>query len=110
MFRRDIFTVIILTSFAAGSYAAEHTVDQQDKSFRVNGQQVEKISVQSGDTVHFKNQDPFFHNVFSLSDILTFDLGSYPAGKSKAVKFENKGVVEVECAIHPHMFLEVEVK
>ncbi|MDH5218253.1 MAG: methylamine utilization protein [Gammaproteobacteria bacterium] len=90
--------------------AAEHTVQQQNKTFVQNGAAIEKISVKVGDVINFKNEDPFFHNIFSLSPLKTFDLGSYPAGQSKSVTFDKAGMAEVECAIHPQMFLEVEVK
>jgi len=62
-----------------------------------------------GDSINFRNEDPYFHNVFSLSDAKTFDLGSYPQGQSKKVTFDKPGTVEVECAIHPNMKLVVEV-
>lgn len=90
--------------------AGEYEVGQKDKTFVQNGSPVESLSVNAGDTVKFRNYDPFFHNVFSLSDAKTFDLGSYPAGEYKAVQFEAPGVVDVECAIHPQMFLKIEVK
>lgn len=104
--------LLLLSSVFMGgaAIAAEHTVQQQNKTFVQNGAAIEKISVKVGDTVHFKNEDPFFHNIFSLSPLKTFDLGSYPAGESKSVVFDKAGMAEVECAIHPQMFMEVEVK
>ena len=84
--------------------AQEFTVGQQDKHFSVS-----TLTVKVGDQVRFLNNDPFFHNIFSLSDIKTFDLGSYPKGQSRAVTFTNPGTVEIECAIHPEMKLIVEV-
>ena len=80
-------------------------VSQKDKSFSVD-----QLSVKVGDTVKFTNDDPFFHNVFSLSPTLTFDLGSYPQGESRTVKFEEAGEVHVECAIHPSMRMVIEVQ
>lgn len=80
-------------------------VSQKDKSFSVD-----QLSVKVGDTVKFTNDDPFFHNVFSLSPTLTFDLGSYPQGESRTVKFEEAGEVHVECAIHPSMRMVIEVE
>lgn len=82
--------------------AEEYTVAQKNKAFTVK-----TLQVKVGDTVHFENDDPFFHNVFSLSDTATFDLGSYPKGESKSVTFEKPGKVEVECAIHPNMKMVV---
>ena len=90
--------------------ATEFTVDQHNKTFEKDGAKIEKISVKVGDTIHFRNMDPWFHNVFSLSDLKTFDLGSYPQGQQKPVIFDKAGVVDVECAIHPQMQLEVEVQ
>ncbi|WP_435277204.1 hypothetical protein ACMAZF_07910 [Psychrobium sp. nBUS_13] len=57
--------------------------------------------MKQGDVVSFPNFDTFFHNVYSLSDIKSFDLGSYKQGETKKRTFKEKGVVEVECAIHP---------
>lgn len=95
---------------AGAAYSAEYTVGQQDKTFVMNGAKAAKLQLKVGDQVHFKNQDPFFHNVFSLSDIKTFDLGSFPQNQFKTVVFDKPGAGEVECAIHPQMLLEVEVK
>jgi plastocyanin len=95
---------VILAYFASSVFAAEYTVGQKDKAFSVT-----YLKVKVGDTVHFQNEDPFFHNIFSLSDIQSFDLGSYPRGKSRSVTFNHEGKVEVECAIHPEMHMVVEV-
>ena len=56
-----------------------------------------------GSTVDFPNEDPFFHNVFSLYKGKRFDLGLYEAGSSRAVKFEKPGVSFIFCNIHPEM-------
>lgn len=94
----------------AGVQAEEHVIDQKNKAFVYQGGEVEAITLNTGDTIRFKNEDEFFHNIFSLSDLKTFDLGSFPKGESKSVTFDKPGVVEVECAIHPEMFMEVTVK
>jgi plastocyanin len=79
-------------------------IDQKDKQFSLK-----EIKIKTGDTVKFVNSDTYFHNVFSLSDAKTFDLGSYPQGQSRVVKFDTPGVVDVECAIHPGMKLKITV-
>ena len=56
-----------------------------------------------GSTVDFPNQDPFFHNVFSLYDGKRFDLGLYEAGTTRAIKFDRVGVSFIFCNIHPQM-------
>ncbi|MBC5784026.1 methylamine utilization protein [Ramlibacter sp. USB13] len=97
---------VLLLALAAGpALAAEHVVSQKGKTFSVK-----KLSVQAGDSVKFVNDDPFAHNVFSLSDIKSFDLGSYGQGLFKSVLMDKKGIVDVECAVHPDMKMTVEVK
>jgi plastocyanin len=103
MFLR-IFFGSLLFAVAMNATAAEFEVGQKDKQFSVSS-----LKIKAGDTVNFVNQDPFFHNVFSLSDAKTFDLGSYPQGQGRKMTFNNPGVVEVECAIHSQMKLVVEV-
>jgi len=103
-------TLIFMGLFSLNLNAAEIMITQENKSFKKDGQLVEKITIKKGDVIHFKNQDPFFHNLFSLSDLKTFDLGSYPKGISKSVTFDKAGIAEVECAIHPQMFMEVKVE
>jgi plastocyanin len=61
------------------------------------------LPVLRGSTVEFSNEDPVFHNVFSLSRSLSFDLGRYPKGRSKSVHFERPGTVQVFCHIHSDM-------
>jgi plastocyanin len=61
------------------------------------------LVVPAGSTVDFPNEDPFFHNVFSLYKGKRFDLGLYEAGSSRAVKFDKPGVSFIFCNIHPEM-------
>jgi plastocyanin len=105
--------VAILTALlgvTTAGRAADYTVEQKDKTFTYNGARAGALKIKAGDVVNFKNMDPYFHNVFSLSDAKLFDLGSYPQGQSKSVTFDKPGTVEVECAIHPQMKMTVEVK
>ncbi len=64
----------------------------------------EIVVVPVGSTVNFPNQDPVFHNVFSLSHAKSFDLGYYPQGRSRAVEFKQAGVVQVYCHLHSNMY------
>lgn len=61
------------------------------------------LIVSVGSVVHFPNEDPFFHNVFSLFDGKRFDLGLYEAGKTKDVSFSREGLSYIFCNIHPEM-------
>jgi hypothetical protein len=53
--------------------------------------------------VAFPNDDPIYHNVFSVSGGNRFDLGLYRSGTSKSKKFDETGLVRVYCNIHPQM-------
>jgi plastocyanin len=61
------------------------------------------IAITRGSTVDFPNDDPIFHNVFSLSSAATFDLRRYPRGQSRTQAFTKAGIVKVYCNIHSHM-------
>ena len=61
------------------------------------------LAVTVGSTVDFPNSDRIYHNVFSLSKPRRFDLGRYPRGQSRSVRFDRPGVVRVFCEIHSHM-------
>ena len=89
---------------SAQAMAREIEVLQKDRKFSTPA-----VTARVGDTLVFKNQDPFFHNIFSLSDVQSFDLGSFPQGEARKVELKKEGVVEVECAIHPEMKLQVKV-
>lgn len=67
------------------------------------------VVVPVGSTVQFPNEDPIFHNVFSLSKAHRFDLGFYPQGHSRSVKFDHAGVVQVYCHIHANMYAAIVV-
>ena len=74
------------------------SMDQRDQTFVPH-----VLAITVGTTVDFPNSDLTFHNVFSLSKTKAFDLGRYSRGKSKAVRFDRPGVVQVFCDIHSHM-------
>ena len=104
---RSLVAVIAAVAFSVSlpALADNHTVGQTKKAFTVP-----MVKAKVGDTVEFRNDDEFAHNVFSLSDVQNFDLGSYKKGEKRAVKLEKEGVIEVECAIHPEMKMKIEVK
>jgi len=78
--------------------ATRASIAQRDESFvpRV-------IAITRGSSVEFPNFDPYFHNVFSLSRALTFDLGRFRKGEKRERVFPRAGVVKVYCHIHSEM-------
>lgn len=73
-------------------------ISQQDKQFHPR---VGVVPV--GATVSFPNHDRIFHNVFSLSAAKPFDLGLYRNNRTKSVTFDQPGVIQIYCNIHPQM-------
>jgi plastocyanin len=61
------------------------------------------LPVMTGTTVDFPNADPIFHNAFSSYNGQIFDVGLYPPGSSRSVRFTRLGVLRVFCNIHPTM-------
>jgi plastocyanin len=94
--------VVYLEKAPGGAFelpeAGRAAMDQRDQAFVPH-----VLAITVGTTVDFPNNDLTFHNVFSLSKTKTFDLGRYSRGKSKTVRFERPGVVQVFCDIHSHM-------
>jgi hypothetical protein len=71
---------------------------QKDKRFSPH-----VIAVRVGTEIEFPNQDPYFHDVFSIYRGKPFDLGLYESGMSRKVKFSQPGVSYIFCNIHPEM-------
>jgi len=61
------------------------------------------LPVVTGTTIDFPNADPIFHNAFSSYNGQIFDVGLYPPGSSRSVRFQRPGIVRVFCNIHPAM-------
>jgi hypothetical protein len=80
------------------SSRGHHTLLQKNRTFLPHLQ-----VIPAGNVVEFPNEDPFFHNVFSLFEGKQFNLGLYEAGSSKSVTFSKPGVSYIFCNIHPEM-------
>jgi plastocyanin len=102
---KKLILIALLTSPLWALAAQEYTVSQKGKAFSTA-----TLNIKAGDKVAFKNEDSFAHNVFSLTDAMPFDLGTYPQGQAKSVTFAKAGQYEIECAIHPEMKLLINVK
>lgn len=68
------------------------------------------VAVGVGSTVEFPNEDPIFHNAFSVSGDNRFDLDLYKRPRTGAATFQHPGVVRVYCNIHPQMSAVVVVR
>jgi plastocyanin len=83
---------------SAATRPTSRTMEQISQSFVPH-----VLPILKGTTVEFPNGDPIYHNVFSLSKAASFDLGRYPRGNSRVMRFEKPGMVKVFCHIHPDM-------
>jgi plastocyanin len=95
----DLSDVVVYLEGARGRLPpAQATMTMKGKAFlpRV-------VVVPVGGTVHFPNQDPIFHNVFSVSGENRFDLALYKRPRSGSWTFKAPGVARVYCNIHPQM-------
>jgi plastocyanin len=97
---------ILLSLLVASSvFAANHVVDQRGKTFIPHS-----LKVDVGDTITFKNSDPFAHNAYTDDEDNEFDIGMQSPGHDVKVKIKAAGTFSVECAIHPNMLLEITAK
>ena len=62
------------------------------------------LVVPVGSRVSFRNDDPIFHNIFSLSKPNEFDTGLYKQGATYTETFRHLGAVQLLCNIHASMF------
>jgi plastocyanin len=77
---------------------ARATMLQTNKTFSPH-----VLPVTVGTTVNFPNTDPIFHSAFSSYNGQIFDVGLYPPGTSRSVRFTREGIVRVFCNIHSAM-------
>jgi plastocyanin len=96
--------VVFLEGHGISLPAARLEIAISDKTFSPH-----VLVVPAGSTVAFPNHDPFDHNVFSVSDSNSFDLGLYGRGEGKTVTFKYPGLVRVFCNVHPKMVALVQV-
>jgi plastocyanin len=95
---RNVVVYLKNAVFRGALPVSRHTIRQKGEAFHPR-----VLAVTRGSTVEFPNDDPFFHNVFSLSSASNFDLGRFPMGRSKATTFAKPGLVKVYCHLHSHM-------
>lgn len=102
----ELRNVVIFFADIPGGKAAprQASIAQRDEQFVPH-----MVAVTAGSSVAFPNNDPFFHNVFSLSRGASFNLGRYPSGASRSKTFAKPGIVKVFCEIHSHMSAVVRV-
>ena len=89
---------------STGLAPTKATLSQKDEQFVPH-----VAAITKGSSVSFPNDDPFFHNVFSLSRGATFNLGRYPSGVTRSRVFSRPGIVKVFCELHSNMSAVIRV-
>jgi plastocyanin len=103
-------TALLVLALSTVAFAKVHIVDQKNSEFSVK-----KLDVKIGDSILFKNSETAQdHNVYSTSAGNSFSTPLVGPGKTTEIKIEapahKAGKMEVKCAIHPAMKLEVNIK
>jgi plastocyanin len=93
-----VISAIPVSADAAVPAPRHSTMLQKNKTFTPH-----VLPIATGTTVDFPNADPIFHNAFSSYSGQIFDVGLYPPGANRSVRFTRPGVVRVFCNIHPTM-------
>jgi len=97
--------VVYVTGYREPAPGQTAALEQQNERFRPR-----ILPIVAGQTVSFPNRDRFYHNVFSVSAVQSFDLGQYKASDPPHEQvFETPGLVPVYCNIHPQMISYVVV-
>jgi len=94
----DVIVYILANNFSEPGGNATEKIAQKGRKFVPD-----LVAITKDDWVEFPNEDPFLHNVFSQSPPRKFDLGQFKKGESKKKQFDQTGVVDVYCNIHPEM-------
>ncbi len=95
---------LMALTLTVSASAKNWIVDQRGKTFIPS-----VLTVSVGDTITFKNSDPFAHNAYTDDEANEFDVGMQPTGKETKMTVNSKESFNIECAIHPNMLLEVTV-
>jgi len=98
-------TTLISFAMLITATAADHIINQKGKMFIPS-----EITITAGDTLTFKNSDPFAHNAFTDDKANEFDIGKQVSNIDKTIIIKKAGTFNIECAIHPKMLLKVIVK
>lgn len=104
--RSMILTVLLaygITDPAAASMT--HVVTQKDMRFHP-----QKLTIQPGDVVLFRNDDDMAHHVVSHTPDYKFDLDLMQPGEVRRMTFPKSAKVIASCDLHTTMEVEIHVQ
>lgn len=91
-------TVIYLKGETTGRDLGGRTVVVEE---RARGFDPPLRAIATGTRVEFQNRDHVFHKAFSISPVKPFDVGAMAPGDKRVVTFDEPGVIQVFCELHP---------
>ena len=105
MIRILAIAALLVIAKAGLSIGDEIKISQANKAFDPGA-----VTIKSGDTVDFVNDDTIAHNVITKGAPENFNLGVIKPGDEKQTTITTPGVYDVRCAIHPGMKMTVTVQ
>ena len=105
MIRILAIAALLVIAKAGLSIGDEIKVSQANKTFAPGD-----VTIKSGDSLDFVNDDKIAHNVLSKGAPEDFNLGIIKPGDEKKATLIAPGVYDVRCAIHPGMKMKVTVQ
>lgn len=98
----SLTAAFFFAAFVSAS-AAEAVVTQQHSTF-----DVDTLTVKAGDTVVFKNNDDFVHNIRVVNaQGYIADRGMQKHGQDIKYTFPEAGTYNVRCSLHPKMTMVI---
>lgn len=76
----------------------QNTIVQKEKQFVPH-----VLPVTRGSKVYFRNNDPFPHHIYSVSQPGEFEISRHGSGSVRGQEFDREGGVEIFCGIHTKM-------
>ncbi|HEY4723557.1 MAG TPA: cupredoxin domain-containing protein [Anaerolineae bacterium] len=95
---------LICAVFTTAATSADYTVTMAGMNY-----QPASLQVKIGDVIRFVNDDGANHEVLIPTKGFGADLGLQKSGTRVELKMQKAGTFEVECVLHPHMLMKINV-
>jgi plastocyanin len=92
---------VVYVTEVPGSTKLAGRGNKRDVELRGERFQPHALAVTVRSTVRFRNRDKIFHTLFSVAASGRAELGSIAPGKKSDVRFDEAGVFNIFCQLHP---------
>jgi plastocyanin len=104
MKKAALIVIAALVCMSSAARSEDRKIVQKDRKFSEDS-----ATIKVGDSLTFRNEDQVSHNLFSPTPGQSFDLKIQRPGQSVTHIFTATGLVDIRCAIHPQMKMQVTV-